>query len=104
MVSSPPTNLLDNANRYAEHVTIRAGTRGNAIEVTIDDDGPGIPEDSREDVFKPFYRLDGSRNPGTGGIGLGLTIARDVLRGLGGDIVLSDSPTGGLRARLRLPL
>ena len=98
------TNLLDNASRYAEHVTIRAGTRGNAIEVTIDDDGPGIPEDSRDDVFKPFYRLDGSRNPGTGGIGLGLTIARDVLRGHGGDIDLSTSPTGGLRARLRLPL
>ena len=98
------TNLLDNASRYADHVTIRAGTRGDAIEVTIDDDGPGIPEDSREDVFKPFYRLDGSRNPGTGGIGLGLTIARDVLRGHGGDIDLSTSPTGGLRARLRLPL
>ena len=98
------TNLLDNACRYADHVTIRAGTRGDSIEVTIDDDGPGIPEDSREEVFKPFYRLDGSRNPGTGGIGLGLTIARDVMRGHGGDIDLSDSPTGGLRARLRLPL
>lgn len=97
-------NLLDNASRYADHVTIRAGTRGDAIEVTIDDDGPGIPADCREEVFKPFYRLDGSRNPGTGGVGLGLTIARDVLRGHGGDIDLSDSPTGGLRARLRLPL
>ncbi len=97
-------NLLDNASRYADHVTIRAGTRGDAIEVTIDDDGPGIPADRREEVFKPFYRLDGSRNPGTGGVGLGLTIARDVLRGHGGDIDLSDSPTGGLRARLRLPL
>jgi two-component system osmolarity sensor histidine kinase EnvZ len=97
-------NLLDNASRYADHVTIRAGTRGDAIEVIIDDDGPGIPADSREDVFKPFYRLDGSRNPGTGGIGLGLAIALDVMRGHGGDIDLSDSPTGGLRARLRLPL
>ena len=98
------TNLIDNASHYADHVTIRAGTRGDAIEVTIDDDGPGIPADSREEVFKPFYRLDGSRNPGTGGVGLGLTIARDVLRGHGGDIDLGDSPTGGLRARLRLPL
>ena len=98
------TNLIDNAGRYAEHVTIRAGARGDSIEVIIDDDGPGIPADSRDDVFKPFYRLDGSRNPGTGGIGLGLTIARDVMRGHGGDIELSSSPTGGLRARLRLPL
>ncbi len=97
-------NLIDNAIRYADHVSIRAGKRGNAIEITIDDDGPGIPEDKREDVFKSFYRLDSSRNPETGGVGLGMTIARDVIRGHGGDITLSDSPHGGLRARIRLPL
>jgi len=98
------TNLIDNAMRYGEHVSVRAGTRGDAIEITIDDDGPGIAEDERENVFKPFYRVEGSRNPETGGVGLGLTIARDVIRSHGGDIALSASPNGGLRARLRLPL
>jgi len=98
------TNLIDNAIRYADHVTVRAGMRGKAIEITVDDDGPGIPEDQREEVFKSFYRIDNSRNPETGGVGLGLTIARDVIRSHGGDIILSDSPLSGLRARVRLPL
>jgi len=98
------TNLIDNAIQYADHVSVRAGQRGDAIEVTIDDDGPGIPEDQRDEVFKPFYRIEGSRNPGTGGVGLGMTIARDVMRGHGGDILLGDSPNGGLRVRLRVPL
>jgi two-component system osmolarity sensor histidine kinase EnvZ len=98
------TNLVGNALRYAKHVAVRAGHRGDAIEIAIDDDGPGIPEDRREDVFKAFLRLEGSRNPRTGGVGLGLTIARDIVRSHGGDIVLEDSPLGGLRARLRLPL
>ena len=98
------TNLIDNALRYADHVSVRAGRRGDAVEITIDDDGPGVPEEHREDVFKPFFRLESSRNPVTGGVGLGLTIARDVLRGHGGDIELGDSPSGGLRARLRLPV
>ena len=70
----------------------------------MDDDGPGIPDDAREDAFKPFFRIDNSRNPETGGVGLGLTIARDVMRGHGGDINLDGSPAGGLRARLTLPL
>ena len=98
------TNLIDNAIRYGDHVSVRAGQRGDAIEITVDDDGPGIPADKLDEVFKPFFRLESSRNPGTGGIGLGLTIARDVLRGHGGDIALSASPNGGLRARLRVPL
>ena len=98
------TNLIDNAMRYGDHVSVRARRLGDAIEITIDDDGPGIPEDQREEVFKPFYRLEGSRNPGTGGVGLGLTLARDAIRGHGGDISLGDSPDGGLRVRLRLPL
>ena len=98
------TNLMDNAIRFAEHVSVRAGKRDDAIEITVDDDGPGIPDDQREEVFRPFYRIEGSRNPGTGGVGLGLTIARDVVRGHGGDITLSQSPNGGLRARLGVPL
>jgi len=97
-------NLIANALRNAENIWVRAGKRGDAIEVTIDDDGPGIPEDKREEVFRPFVRLDDSRNPETGGTGLGLAIARDVARVHGGDIALEDSPHGGLRARIRLPL
>lgn len=98
------TNLLDNAMRYGEHITMRAGLRAHGVEVMIEDDGPGIPEEVRGDVFKPFYRVDGSRNPGTGGVGLGLSIARDVVRGGGGEISLEDSSLGGLRVRIRLPL
>jgi two-component system osmolarity sensor histidine kinase EnvZ len=97
-------NLIDNAQRYAKHVWIRAGRRADAIEILIDDDGPGIPADKRDDVFKPFFRLDNSRNPETGGSGLGLAIALDIVRGHGGDIELADAPTGGLRARVRLPV
>ena len=97
-------NLLDNADRHATHVSIRTGKRGDAIEITVDDDGPGIPNHLRDEAFKPFFRLDESRNPETGGVGLGLTIARDIIRGHGGDIILSDSPSGGLRARLTLPI
>ena len=97
-------NLLGNAVRYAPHVAVRAGRRDDAVEIVVDDDGPGIPAERREDVFKAFVRLEGSRNPKTGGVGLGLTIARDVAHVHGGDIMLEDSPLGGLRARLRLPL
>jgi two-component system osmolarity sensor histidine kinase EnvZ len=97
-------NLIANANRYADHIWLRAGKRGEVTEIVIDDDGPGIPEDAREDVFRPFHRLDESRNPETGGSGLGLAIARDIARAHGGDIVLEASPHGGLRARVRLPL
>ncbi len=98
------TNLIDNAIHYADYVSLRAGKRGGAIEITIDDDGPGIAEDQRDEVFKPFIRLEGSRNPETGGVGLGLSIARDVVRGHGGDIELAASPSGGLRVKIRLPL
>lgn len=97
-------NLVANAQRYARRVAITAGHRDGAVEIAVDDDGPGIPEDMREEVFRPFFRLDPSRNPETGGIGLGLTIARDVVRGHGGDLILDESPLGGLRAKLRLPV
>jgi two-component system osmolarity sensor histidine kinase EnvZ len=98
------TNLIENAGRFADNVSVHAGRRGNAIEITVDDDGPGIPEDMREEAFRPFFRLEASRNRGTGGVGLGLTIARDVVRSHGGDITLGESPSGGLRARLRVPI
>jgi two-component system osmolarity sensor histidine kinase EnvZ len=97
-------NLVGNAQRYASTIAITAARRDDGVEITVDDDGPGIPPDKREDVFRPFFRLDPSRNPETGGIGLGLTIARDVARSHGGDLALLDSPQGGLRARLWLPV
>ncbi len=97
-------NLIGNAIRYGGQVWVRVGCRRDAAEVLIDDDGPGIPPERREEVFKPFTRLEESRNLGTGGVGLGLTIARDIVRTHGGDLLLEDSPLGGLRARVRLPL
>jgi two-component system osmolarity sensor histidine kinase EnvZ len=97
-------NLIGNAVRYATNVKVTAQRRGDAAEVIVDDDGPGIPADYRELVFKPFFRIEGSRNPKTGGVGLGLTIAREVARGHGGNIILEDSPMTGLRVRLMLPL
>jgi two-component system osmolarity sensor histidine kinase EnvZ len=96
-------NLIGNAQRYGRHVWVTAVEGRHWIEVLVDDDGPGLPPAERENVFRPFFRLDPSRNPETGGTGLGLAIARDVARGHGGDILLEDSPQGGLRARLRLP-
>jgi two-component system, OmpR family, osmolarity sensor histidine kinase EnvZ len=98
------SNLIANARRYATAVTVRAFRRGTGIDILVDDDGPGIPQSQREEVFKPFYRIENSRNPETGGIGLGLTIARDVMRSHGGDLTLDVSPQGGLRAKLRLPV
>lgn len=97
-------NLIANAQRYGENIWVGAGRRGEAIEITIDDDGPGIPEEQRPDMFRPFRRLEESRNPETGGTGLGLAIARDIARNHGGDILLQDSPHGGLRARVHLPI
>jgi two-component system osmolarity sensor histidine kinase EnvZ len=97
-------NLIANARRHARHVTIAADYVGAAIEIAVDDDGPGIPEEMREEVFRPFFRLENSRNRETGGIGLGLTIARDVMRSHGGELTLDRSPMGGLRALLRLPV
>jgi two-component system, OmpR family, osmolarity sensor histidine kinase EnvZ len=92
------TNLVDNARRHARHVVLAAATQGRSVLVTVDDDGPGIPANRRESVFRPF------ESGSTGGTGLGLTIARDIVRAHGGEIVLEDSPLGGLRARIRLPV
>ena len=92
------TNLVDNARRHARHIALAALDQGRSVLVTVDDDGPGIPPDRRESVFRPF------ESDAAGGTGLGLTIARDIVRAHGGDIVLEDSPLGGLRARIRLPV
>lgn len=97
-------NLVSNAARYGNRIEINVQRSGRHLHINVDDDGPGIPSDQREDVFKAFYRLDPSRNPETGGVGLGMTIARDIARSLGGDVTLGDSPMNGLRATIRIPV
>jgi two-component system, OmpR family, osmolarity sensor histidine kinase EnvZ len=97
-------NLVTNASRFASTVAITGHRDHRWLTVTVDDDGPGIPLDMREDVFRPFLRLDDARNQDEGGTGLGLAIARDIARSHGGDITLGDSPLGGLRATVRVPV
>jgi two-component system osmolarity sensor histidine kinase EnvZ len=97
-------NLVANAQRHGSKVAIEGSSDQRFLTINIDDDGPGIPADQREDVFKPFFRLDEARNQDEAGTGLGLAIARDIARSHGGDIQLSTSPLGGLRATLRLPI
>jgi two-component system osmolarity sensor histidine kinase EnvZ len=91
------TNLVDNARRHAGRIAVSAASTGRSVHVTVDDDGPGIPPERRESVFRPF------ESDAAGGTGLGLTIARDIVRAHGGDIVLEQSPLGGLRAHVRVP-
>jgi two-component system osmolarity sensor histidine kinase EnvZ len=95
-------NLAANAARYGETVAITGRREARAFLVSIDDDGPGIAAEQREEVFKPFVRLDDARQD-AGGSGLGLSIARDIARAHGGDVSLHDSPLGGLRATVRIP-
>ncbi|WP_441279601.1 ATP-binding protein [Tardiphaga sp. 172_B4_N1_3] len=97
-------NLVSNAARHANDIAITGHRDHRYLMVTVDDDGPGIPADMREEVFKPFLRLDDARNQDEGGTGLGLAIARDIARSHGGDITLAESPMGGLRAVVRVPV
>src|SRR5689334_45331 len=97
-------NLVSNAARHADTIAITGHRDHRNLTVTVDDDGPGIPLAMREEVFKPFLRLDDARNQDEGGTGLGLAIARDIARSHGGDISLGDSPMGGLRATVRVPV
>ena len=96
-------NLMSNAFRYAESVSVTATHQNGWLTLIVDDDGPGIAPEHREDVFRPFVRLDEARNLDESGTGLGLSIARDITRSHGGSISLSDSPLGGLRATIRVP-
>jgi signal transduction histidine kinase len=97
-------NLIDNAVKYGgggARVVLENGP--DAAAVRVEDDGPGIPEEALEAVLEPFQRLEGSRNRSTGGTGLGLTIARQVVQGHGGSLTLANRPGGGLVATVRLP-
>ncbi|MEK9707953.1 MAG: ATP-binding protein, partial [Alphaproteobacteria bacterium] len=98
------TNLVQNAGRHGDRIALTASRDGRVLQIFVDDNGPGIPEEMREDVFRPFFRLDRSRNAETGGTGLGLSIAQDIVTSHGGEIKLEDSPLGGLRVTLRIPI
>ncbi len=98
------TNLVTNSSRFGDQIALRVATERGWLKIEVDDNGPGIPASERENVFKPFYRLDHARNQDEGNSGLGLAIARDIAKSHGGDVVLSDSPLGGLRASIRVPL
>lgn len=96
-------NIVTNAFRHAESVSVTATHQNGWLTIFVDDDGPGIAPEHREDVFRPFVRLDEARNQDESGTGLGLSIARDIARAHGGSVLLSDSPLGGLRATVRIP-
>lgn len=98
------TNLIDNAMKHGKTTDVTLRVEGRFAEIHVDDDGPGIPAEKRDEAFRPFHRLDEGRNLQTGGVGLGLSIARDIARAHGGDLLLSESPRGGLRATIRLPV
>jgi two-component system osmolarity sensor histidine kinase EnvZ len=97
-------NLIGNALRYARTVTVTARVADHMLTLWVDDDGPGIPRDKRAEAFRPFVRLDNARNLDETGTGLGLAIALDIARAHGGDLRLEDSPRGGLRAVLQIPV
>ncbi len=97
------TNLIDNAAKYGERARVELEKIDDQIVVCIDDDGPGIPESECEKVFEPFYRIERSRSRETGGVGLGLSVARTIIRAHGGDIEVVNRPEGGLRLRVNLP-
>jgi two-component system, OmpR family, osmolarity sensor histidine kinase EnvZ len=97
-------NLVNNAVRFGDHIAVRAERLDGSLVIEVDDDGPGIPVSEREQVFRPFYRLDHARNQDSGSTGLGLAIARDIARIHGGDISLGESKLGGLKAVLKVPV
>ena len=98
------SNLLGNAVRYSNHVKVKGGVENRLLTILVDDDGPGIPAENREDAFRPFVRLDNARNLDETGTGLGLAIALDIAHAHGGDIKLDESPAGGLRAMVQIPV
>ncbi|NDC56197.1 MAG: hypothetical protein EBZ69_05235 [Alphaproteobacteria bacterium] len=96
-------NLISNATRFGKNIHVHMALNDQQVMVMVDDDGPGIPLHQRDEVFRPFTRLDTARTATSSSVGLGLTIARDIARAQGGDVLLHNSPTGGLRAVIQLP-
>ena len=98
------SNLVDNAVKYGGTAAVGLVPEAERIVMTVDDEGPGIPRSEREKVFDPFYRIESSRDPGTGGVGLGLSVTRSIVWEHGGDITLASRKGGGLSVRLELPI
>jgi signal transduction histidine kinase len=98
------SNLVDNAVKYRGNAAVSLSPEAERIVVIVEDEGPGIPRSEREKVFEPFYRIENSRNPATGGVGLGLSVTRSIVWEHGGDIVLARRKGGGLSVRLELPI
>ena len=97
------TNLIDNALKYGKKAQVAIAGAPKAVEITVDDEGPGIPEEELARVFQPFYRVEGSRSRETGGVGLGLAIAKSLIERHQGSLTLSNRASGGLRAQIVLP-
>ncbi len=97
-------NLISNAEKYADKIWVEAFRENDEIVISIEDNGAGVPENLREDVFKPFFRADTSRNAATGGVGLGLPISRDIVHSHGGQLWLEESRHGGVKAIINLPV
>jgi signal transduction histidine kinase len=97
------SNLVDNAVRYGDRARVALAATAEGPRITIDDDGPGIPADRIEEVYKPFVRLETSRSRETGGTGLGLSIARSIILAHGGELTLGNRKDGGLHVEIRLP-
>tara|TARA_B110000914_G_scaffold206699_1_gene202770 strand:- start:226 stop:822 length:597 start_codon:yes stop_codon:yes gene_type:complete len=98
------SNIIDNSIKYAKKINLALSKKNNNIIIIIDDDGPGIPENEHQNVFKPFYKLDKSRGDSKSSVGLGLSITSDIIKSHGGNILLEGSPQKGLRVKIFLPL
>jgi two-component system osmolarity sensor histidine kinase EnvZ len=98
------SNLVSNATRFGKRILITAKKNRRNLIITVEDDGPGVPAEARETVFRPFHSLDNARNQNVKSTGLGLAIARDIIRAHGGEIHLGESQMGGLKATIRMPL
>ena len=96
--------MRSNARSLICRAQVAIATGGKAIEITIDDEGPGIPESELSKVFQPFYRIEDSRSRDTGGTGLGLAIAQSIVQAQGGELALANRSGGGLRASIKLPI
>ena len=98
------SNIISNAIRYSTKTNVSLRVHNDEVTFSFDDDGAGIPEEKRQDAIRPFIRLEESRNRRTGGAGLGLSITSDIVLSHGGELGLSDSPLGGLRVKVKLPI
>jgi two-component system osmolarity sensor histidine kinase EnvZ len=97
-------NIISNALAYSQQAQVSTSYRNDEVTIIFDDNGAGIPAERRADALRPFVRLETSRNRQTGGTGLGLSITSDIVMGHGGDLILDDSPLGGLRVIVKLPV